>query len=123
LYSQAVRAGDLVFLSGFVGLDPDTKLLAGPNVTDQLRQALRNCDAVLRAAGSGLSQVVQVTVLLTEPTDFDEMNSEYARAFPNDPPARMVAKLGAVLPAVRVSIAMTAVVPAARGGNSPRTSP
>jgi len=110
LYSQGIRAGNLLFLSGFVGMDPATKQLAGDTVEEQTRQAIRNCASVLSEAGSGLSDVVQVIVLLGDPTDFDGMNKEYAKAFPEAPPARMVAKLGVSLPKVRVSLAMTALL-------------
>jgi len=110
LYSQGVKAGNLLFLSGFVGMNPETKKLAGGSIGEQTRQAIRNCESVLNSAGAGLGDVVQVIVLLSEPADFDGMNQEYARFFPNDPPARMVAKLGVVLPQVKVSLAMTAVL-------------
>jgi 2-iminobutanoate/2-iminopropanoate deaminase len=71
------------------GLDPATKEMAGPTVREQARQALANCKAVLEAAGTGLADVVQVTVLL---------------------PARAVTQLGVALPNVLVSIQMTAYV-------------
>ena len=110
LYSQGVKAGNLLFLSGFVGMNPETKKLAGETIVEQTRQAIRNCESVLNSAGAGLGDVVQVIALLSEPADFDGMNQEYAKFFPNDPPARMVAKLGVVLPQVKVSLAMTAVL-------------
>ena len=110
LYSQAVKVGNVVYLSGFTGMNPQTKQLAGDSIEEQTGQAIRNCEAVLKSAGSTLHDVVQVIVLLGDPVDFDGMNREYAKMFPNEPPARMVAKLGVSLPKVRVSIAMTAAV-------------
>jgi 2-iminobutanoate/2-iminopropanoate deaminase len=110
LYSQAVRAGGLIFVSGFTGIDAGTKQMSGETIEEQTRQAIRNCESVLKAAGSSLGDVVQVTVLLSDPADFDGMNREYAKSFPDDPPARMVTKLGVSLPNVKVSIAMTAAV-------------
>jgi 2-iminobutanoate/2-iminopropanoate deaminase len=110
LYSQGVKAGNFLFLSGFVGMDPKTKQLAGDTIEEQTGQAIRNCESVLRSAGSGLGDVVQVIVLLSDPADFDGMNREYAGFFPDGPPARMVAKLGVSLPKVKVSLAMTAVL-------------
>ena len=110
LYSQAVRAGDLVFVSGLVGVDAATGALAGPTIGEQTRQALANCETVLRAAGAALEQVVEVGVLLANPADFAGMNEEYARWFPAAPPTRSVAKLGVELPGVLVSIRMTAFV-------------
>jgi 2-iminobutanoate/2-iminopropanoate deaminase len=108
LYSQAVKAGDLVYVSGAAGLDVSTGSLAGDTSAEQTRQALDNCKAVLREAGATLDDVVEVGVLLRNPDDFAEMNEEYAKWFPSTPPARYVAKLGVELPGVLVSIRMTA---------------
>lgn len=110
LFSQAVKAGDHVYVSGTVGVDVTTGSMAGPTIEEQTRQALANCEAVLRAAGASLDDVVEVGVLLTSPGDFAGMNDEYARWFPDAPPARYVAKLGVELPGVLVSIRMTAFV-------------
>jgi 2-iminobutanoate/2-iminopropanoate deaminase len=108
LYSQAVRAGTTVYVAGMAGIDVATKQLAGETIEAQTRQALRNCAAVLEAAGGTLDDVVQVTVLLADPADFAGMNEEYAKVFAVDPPARAVAKLGVELPNLRVSVMMTA---------------
>jgi 2-iminobutanoate/2-iminopropanoate deaminase len=110
LYSQGVRAGTSVFVSGLVGIDPVTGALAGPGIREQARQALRNCQAVLHAGGATLDDVVEVGVLLTHSTDFAGLNEEYARWFPTAPPTRYVARLGVDLPGILVSIRMTAVV-------------
>ena len=110
LYSQAVRAGNHVYVSGMVGLDVTTGALAGPTVKEQTRQALANCETILRAAGATMDDVVEVGILLTNPGDFAEMNEEYAARFPANPPSRYVAKLGVELPGILVSIRMTAVV-------------
>src|SRR6478672_8030572 len=88
LYSQAVKAGGHVYVSGLVGIDVGTGSLAGPSIQEQTRRALANCEAVLRAAGATLQDVVEVGVLLTDPSDFVGMNDEYARWFPTDPPTR-----------------------------------
>jgi 2-iminobutanoate/2-iminopropanoate deaminase len=108
LYSQAVKAGPHIYVSGVVGLDVGTGTLAGPTIQDQTRQAIGNCRAILQAAGTTLDDVVEVGVLLANPTDFAGMNEEYATWFPADPPARYVAKLGVEIPGVLVSIRMTA---------------
>ena len=108
LYSQAAKAGGLVYVSGLVGIDVASGDLAGPTIQEQTRQALANCRAVLRAAGAGWEDVVEVGVLLTDPADFAGMNEEYATWFPATPPTRYVAKLGVELPGVLVSIRMTA---------------
>jgi len=109
LYSQGVRAGSLVVVSGTTGVDVTTGALAPGGVQGQTRQALANCEAVLRAGGAGLDDVVEVGVLLSDPADFAGMNEEYARWFPVDPPTRYAARLGAALPGLLVSIRMTAV--------------
>ncbi|MFC8598983.1 RidA family protein [Isoptericola sp. NPDC057191] len=108
LFSQAVKAGPFVIVSGLVGVDVSTGALAGPTIQEQTRQALTNCREVLDAAGATLDDVVEVGVLLVDPDDFPGMNEEYARWFPADPPARYAAKLGAVIPGVLVSIRMMA---------------
>jgi reactive intermediate/imine deaminase len=110
LYSQAVRAGQHVYVSGLVGIDVGTGKLVGSTIQQQTRQALTNCETVLRAAGATLRDVVEVGVLLTDPNDFTGMNEEYATWFPSEPPARYVAKLGVELPELLVSIRMTAFV-------------
>ena len=110
LYSQAVKAGQHIYLSGLVGIDVTTGNLAGPTIQEQTRQALSNCEAILRAAGATLEDVVEVGVLLTNPTDFAGMNDEYATWFPAERPTRYVAKLGVDIPDVLVSIRMTAFV-------------
>lgn len=110
MFSQGVKAGPFVHVSGLTGIDVATGQLAGPTIGAQVRQALTNCEAVLTAAGATLDDVVEVGVLLTDPDDFAGMNEEYGRWFPHDPPTRYAAKLGAVIPGVLVSIRMTAYV-------------
>jgi 2-iminobutanoate/2-iminopropanoate deaminase len=108
LFSQGVKAGGHIYVSGLVGIDVSTGNLAGSTIQEQTRQALTNCQAVLQAAGATLQDVVEVGVLLTNPTDFAGMNDEYATWFPSEPPTRYVAKLGVEIPNVLVSIRMTA---------------
>jgi reactive intermediate/imine deaminase len=108
LYSQGVKAGPHVLVSGIVGIDPGTGRLAGDTIQEQTHQALANCEAILQAADASLDDVTEVGVLLTNPADFTGLNEEYARWFPTDPPTRYVAKLGVELPGLLVSIRMTA---------------
>jgi 2-iminobutanoate/2-iminopropanoate deaminase len=110
LFSQGVKAGGHIHVSGLVGIDVSTGNLAGSTIQEQTRQALTNCEAVLQAAGATLQDVVEVGVFLTNPTDFAGMNDEYATWFPAEPPTRYVAKLGVEIPNVLVSIRMTAFV-------------
>ncbi|HUN72504.1 MAG TPA: RidA family protein [Steroidobacteraceae bacterium] len=111
LFSQAVKAGSTVYVSGMVGVDPRTNRLAGPTIQDQTQQALLNCESVLRAAGATREDIVDVHVLLARPSDFAGLNEAYAKFFPTDPPARAVGKLGVEIPDVLVSIKLTAVLP------------
>jgi|SRR4051794_17262475 2-iminobutanoate/2-iminopropanoate deaminase len=108
LYSQGVKAGAEVFVSGTTGIDPSTGSFAGDSIQDQTRQALANCRAILRAGGASLDDVVEIGILLTRPEDFDGLNEEYARWFSSEPPTRYVAKLGVDVPGLLVSIRMTA---------------
>jgi 2-iminobutanoate/2-iminopropanoate deaminase len=108
LYSQAVKAGALVYVSGMGGIDVTTGGLAGSTIREQTRQALANCRTVLRAADATWDDIVEVGVLLADPADFAAMNEEYATWFPDTPPSRYVAKLGVELPGFLVSIRMTA---------------
>ena len=108
LFSQAVKAGSHIFVSGIVGIDASTGGLAGDTIQDQTRQALTNCEVILHAGGASLDDVIEVGILLTNPSDFAGMNDEYARWFPRDPPTRYVAKLGVDMPGLLVSIRMQA---------------
>jgi 2-iminobutanoate/2-iminopropanoate deaminase len=110
LYAQGTRAGGFVYVSGTVGLDPTTSTLAGSTIGEQTTQALANCVAVIDAAGGTKADIVEVGILLHDPDDFAGMKEAYARWLPETPPARYVAKLGAVIPGVLVSIRMTAYV-------------
>lgn len=87
-YSQAVRAGNLVYTAGQVALDPATGKMAEGGIEAQVEQALNNLQAVLEAAGSSLDQVIKTTVFLQNMDDFGAMNEVYARFFGGRPPAR-----------------------------------
>jgi reactive intermediate/imine deaminase len=111
LFSQATKAGPMIYTSGIAGLDPKTNQLVGATIQEQTRQALINCQNILRAAGATIEDVVEVHVLLSNPGDFAGLNEEYAKFFPRDPPSRAVAKLGVDVPNLLVSIKMTAYLP------------
>jgi len=96
--SPAIVAGDFVFTSGAIGIDPKTGQMAGPGFEEQAEQVLVNLEAVLEAAGSDTSRVVKTTVFLADMNDYAAMNEVYRRHFKQDPPARsaiQVAKLPA----------------------------
>jgi 2-iminobutanoate/2-iminopropanoate deaminase len=108
LYSQAVQAGGLLFVSGQGPLDPGTGEIVGATIQEQTAQCLRNIQAILRAAASSLDDVVSATVILDDPNDFAGLNEEWARWFPTDPPARQGAKLPIQRKGFRVSVAVIA---------------
>ncbi|WP_457388684.1 RidA family protein [Roseateles sp. P5_E1] len=108
VYSQAVKAAGLVFVSGTAPTDPETGQFVGTTVQEQTRQCLTNIAAILDAAGSSMDRIVSVTIVLADEDDFAGMNEEYLRWFPVDPPARQGAKLPARVPGLKVSIAAIA---------------
>lgn len=87
-YSQAIRAGGLVFASGQIALDPVTGKLVEGDVRVQTERVLKNLSAVLAAAGSGVDRVVRTTVFLKNISDFPAMNEVYGHFFTNAPPSR-----------------------------------
>ncbi len=107
-YSQAVRAGGFVYVSGQPGVHPETGEEAGPSFSEQARQAFANLDAVLRAGGSQPELVVSTTVLVADQGFFPELNTLFAEFFPNEPPARMTMQVP--LPrGLLISIGCTAI--------------
>ena len=87
-YSQAVRAGDLLFVSGQIPLDPATGRLVGGDIAAQTHRVLQSLDAIVRAAGATLDDVVKTTVYLADMNDFAAMNRVYATWFADPAPAR-----------------------------------
>ena len=107
-YSQAVKAGGLIFVSGTAPHDPQTGTLVGTSIQEQTHQCLKNIAAILEAAGSSLDKIVSVAVVLAQEEDFPGMNEEWLKWFSVDPPARQGAKLPAKVPGLKVSIAAIA---------------
>jgi 2-iminobutanoate/2-iminopropanoate deaminase len=108
VYSQAVKAAGLVFVSGTAPHDPVTGAIVGATIQEQTRQCLTNIAAIVEAAGSSIDGIVCVTIVLADEDDFAGMNEEYVKWFPSDPPARQGAKLPARIPGLKVSIAAIA---------------
>ena len=108
VYSQAVKAAGLVFVSGTPPRDAVTGDIVGDTIQAQTRQCLANIAAILDAAGSALDKIVSVTIVLADEDDFAGMNEEWLRWFPSNPPARQGAKLPARSPGLKVSIAAIA---------------
>lgn len=107
-YSQAVKAGGLVFVSGTAPVDPSTGAIEGSTIQEQTAQCLANIQAILEEAGSSMDKLLSVTVVLADEDDFPGMNEEWLKWFPSHPPARQGAKLPARIPGLKVSIAAIA---------------
>jgi len=114
-YSQAVRAGDFVFASGQLGIDPATKSLR-PGVVAQTEQALANAEAVLAAAGCSLADVVKTTIFMVDLGDFGVVNAAYGARFAGDPPARSTVQVAALPLGGLVEIEMVAYAPRKSAG-------
>ena len=87
-YSQAIKAGDLVFCSGQIALDPQSGQMVGTSAAEQAEQVLKNLGAVLAASGASLAHVARTTIFLTSMNDFAAVNEVYARHFGSHKPAR-----------------------------------
>jgi 2-iminobutanoate/2-iminopropanoate deaminase len=95
-YSQAIRSGDLVFVSGQLALKPGESQLTGGSVEEQTEQVFANLRAILEEAGSGLDRLVKTTVFLADLGDFQGMNGVYARHVGDRPPARSTVEVAAL---------------------------
>ena len=93
-YSQAVKAGEFLFISGQIGLDPATGKMVEGGLTQQVERVLENLREILEAAGGGIDSVVKTTVLLQSMDDFGAMNEIYAGVFTDNPPARAAFEVG-----------------------------
>jgi len=110
-YSQAIRAGELVFTAGQLGIDPQSGEMAG-GIAAQTERALRNVEAILAAAGSGLDRLVKATVFLAEIGDWPAVNEVYAAIVPEPHPARSAFAVKALPRGALVEIEAVAVVEA-----------
>jgi 2-iminobutanoate/2-iminopropanoate deaminase len=108
MYSQAVKAAGLVFVSGTAPTDPATGAFKGTTIQEQTRQCLTNIQAILEEAGSSMDKIVSVTIVMADEDEFACMNEEWVKWFPSDPPARQGAKLPARIPGLKISIAAIA---------------
>ena len=109
-YSQAVRAGNFVFASGQIPIDPATGQFVTGGVAEQTEQVLRNLTAVFQAAGVGMNQIVKTTVFLADMDDFTAMNEVYAKFFGEAPPARATVQAARLPRDAKVEIEATAAI-------------
>jgi 2-iminobutanoate/2-iminopropanoate deaminase len=103
-YSQAIKAGGFVFISGQVAFDPATSQLIEGDVARQTARVLENLKAIAEAAGTSLEKAVKATVFLKDMNDFVAMNEVYAKYFPKEPPARATVEVARLPKDVRVEI-------------------
>jgi len=109
-YSPAIRAGNLLFVSGQVPMNPATATLVDGDITAQTEQVMRNLTALLKAAGAGFEHVVKTTVFLADMNDFAAMNAVYATYMVDPPPARATVQVARLPRDVKVEIDLVAVL-------------
>ena len=109
-YSQAIKAGEFVFISGQIPIDPQTGEFVAGGIAEQTKQVLTNLAAVLEAAGSGLDRVVKTTVFLADMKEFPGMNEVYATFFSAPPPARATVAAAGLPRDARVEIEAVALL-------------
>jgi len=109
-YSQAIRAGDLVFVSGQLALKPGDKALSGATIEEQTEQVFANLRAILEEAGSSLDRLVKTTVYLQNLDDFQAMNAVYAQHVGDRPPARATVEVAKLPSGALVEIEAIAVI-------------
>ena len=107
-YSQAVRGGDLLFISGQIPIDPATGALVGGSIAEQAHQVLKNLGAILRGAGASYGNAVKTTVYLADMADFAAVNEVYATYFPAPAPARATIQAARLPRDVKVEIDLVA---------------
>jgi 2-iminobutanoate/2-iminopropanoate deaminase len=110
-YSQAIKANDLIYVSGQLGIDPKTGQLVGPDIASQTRQVLENLQSILSVADSGLGRVVKSTIYVTDINDFSAMNEIYGEYFTFEPPARSTVQVAALPMGASVEIDVIALPP------------
>ena len=108
-YSQAIKAGGFVFVSGQIPIDPQTGQFVPGGIAEQTRQVLKNLAAVLEAAGSSLDRVVKTMVFLADMKEFSGMNEVYATFFSSPPPARATVAAAGLPRDARVEIEVVAL--------------
>lgn len=112
-YSQAVRAGSLLFVSGQIPLDPETAALVDGDIATQTDRVMRSIGAILAAAGATFADVVRTTVYLTDLSDFAAMNEVYGTFVVAPAPARSTVQVAGLPKGARVEIDVVASIPAA----------
>ena len=108
-YSQAVLAGNTLYVSGQIALDPDTGELINENITEETHAVMKNMEAVLRAAGFGFADVAKCTIFIRDMGQFATINVAYGQYFKSNPPARETVEVSKLPKNVNVEISCIAV--------------
>ena len=108
-YSQAVKVGEMLFVSGQIPIDPATGDIVQGDIKAQTRQVLKNLNAVLAAAGSSLEKTVKTTVYITNMDEFSQVNEVYCEFFKDQPPARACVEVSRLPKGVAVEIDAIAI--------------
>lgn len=103
-YSQGIKAGDLLFISGQGAIDPKTGRLVGSGIEEQTKQTLTNIKGIVEASGLSMRDVVKVSIFLKSLDDFKEMNETYKTFFPEGPPSRTTVEAKLPLPDMLIEI-------------------
>lgn len=110
-YSQAIRAGDFLFVAGQIPVDPKTEKVVTDSITAQTQQCMNNIKAILTANGGSLADIVRITIYLTNIEDFPQVNEVYANYFDLDPPARTTIQVAGLPKNVPLEIDAIAYIP------------
>jgi len=109
-YSQAIKAGGFLFVSGQIPIDPTSGQFVSGGIAEQTEQVMKNLSALLESAGSGLERVVKATVFLADMDEFAAMNQVYGRYFASEPPARATVEVARLPRDARVEIDVIALI-------------
>ena len=109
-YSAGISTGDMLFISGTLGMNAQTGQLVEGGIESETRQALQNLEHILMAGGSSLAQVVKTTVFMQDLGEFSKMNAVYAEYFSEEPPARSTVQVAALPKNAAVEIEAIAMV-------------
>ena len=104
MFSQAIRAGNFVYTSGQIGMDAATGKLCNKSFQDEVAQCIKNIEIILNSAGLGLEDVIKNTVFITDMNLFNDLNKEYIKHFPKNPPTRSAVEVSKLAIGARVEI-------------------
>jgi len=110
-YSQAIRSGDLLFVSGQIALDPRRDEMVTGGMKEEVDQIISNIKAILNVVGADLKDVVKSTIYLTDLSHFSAINQEYGKYFPHNPPARSTVEVNRLPKGANIEIEVIAAVP------------